>query len=37
MTTLKLNTATENKSKPIFVNFANTKRTQWSKFRRYGF
>lgn len=37
MTTLNLNLATENKPKLIFVSFTNTKRSQWSRFRRYGF
>ena len=37
MTTLKLNSATENKPKLIFVSFTNTKRSQWSKYRRYAF
>lgn len=37
MTTLNLSTATENKSKTLFVTFTNTKRLQWSKYRRYGF
>lgn len=36
MTTLNLNTGTENKQRTIFVNFANTKRLQWSSYRRYG-
>jgi len=35
MTTLNQKTATENKPKLMFVNFSNTKRSQWSKFRRY--
>ncbi len=37
MTTLNINTATESKPKALFVTFTNTKRLQWSKFRRYGF
>ena len=36
MTTLNLNLATENKPKVLFVNFTNSKRLQWSKYRRYG-
>ena len=35
MTTLNTNSTTENKSKLIFVSFSNTKRSQWSKYRRY--
>lgn len=35
MKTINTNSTTENKSKLIFVSFANTKRTQWSKHRRY--
>jgi hypothetical protein len=35
MTTLNQNSATENKPKLIFVSFKNSKRTQWSKCRRY--
>jgi hypothetical protein len=37
MTTLDLNTATENRRNKLFVTFSNTKRLQWSKYRRYGF
>ena len=37
MTTLNLNLPEENKKKALFVTFTNTKRLQWSKFRRYGF
>lgn len=37
MTTLNLDLAQENKKKVLFVTFTNTKRLQWSKFRRYGF
>ena len=37
MTTLNLNLPQENKKKVVFINFSNTKRLQWSKFRRYGF
>lgn len=37
MTTLNLNVATENKPKILFVSFTNSKRMQWSKYRRYGF
>jgi len=36
MTTLNLNLPQENKKRVVFVNFTNTKRLQWSKFRRYG-
>ncbi len=37
MTTLDLSLPQENKKRILFVNFTNTKRLQWSKFRRYGF
>ena len=36
MTTLNINLEQENRKKTVFVNFENTKRLQWSKFRRYG-
>lgn len=35
MTTLNQKTRTENKPTLVFVNFSNTKRSQWSKHRRY--
>jgi hypothetical protein len=35
MTTLNQNSETENKPKLISVNFSSTKRSQWSKYRRY--
>jgi hypothetical protein len=35
MKTLHVNTAKENKGKLIFISFTNTKRAQWSKYRRY--
>ena len=35
MSTLKINSTTENKPKLIMITFANTKRSQWSKYRRY--
>jgi len=35
MTTLNQNSETKNKGKLIFVSFKNTKRSQWSKYRRY--
>jgi len=37
MKTLDLTTAQENKKSIIFINFSNTKRVQWNKYRRYGF
>ena len=37
MTTLNLNQPQENKKRTVFVNFTNTKRLQWSKYRRFGF
>ena len=37
MTTLNLNLAQQNKKKVVFINFTNTKRLQWNKFRRYGY
>ncbi|MFD0762181.1 hypothetical protein ACFQZW_08810 [Lutibacter aestuarii] len=36
MKTLNLNTLQEHKKKVHFINFTNTKRLQWDKFRRYG-
>lgn len=36
MTTLNLNLQ-ENKKKVVFGNFTNTKRLQWSAYRRYDF
>lgn len=36
MTTLNIDLPQENKKTIVFVNFTNTKRFQWSKFRRYG-
>jgi hypothetical protein len=36
MTTLNINLPQENKKRVVFVNFENTKRFQWSHFRRYG-
>lgn len=36
MTTLNFKLEQENKKKTVFVNFENTKRLQWSRFRRYG-
>jgi len=35
MTTLIQNSETKNKGKLIPVSFKNTKRTEWSKYRRY--
>jgi len=35
MTTLNPNSETNNKGKLISLSFKNTKRTQWSKYRRY--
>lgn len=29
------NSKSERKEKNIFINFSNTKRSQWSKYRRY--
>jgi hypothetical protein len=37
MTTLNYNLPEETKKKVLFVTFTNTKRLQWSRFRRYGF
>ncbi len=37
MTTLNLNQPLENKKRVLFVNFENSKRLQWNRFRRYGF
>ena len=31
-----VNTGQENKKKALFINFTNTKRIQWNRFRRYG-
>jgi len=37
MDTVTNNLSNNNKtSKVIFINFKNTKRTQWDKYRRYG-
>ncbi len=36
MKTLDVNTGQENKKKTLFINFTNTKRIQWNRFRRYG-
>jgi len=35
MTTLNQNKAAEKKSNLVFVNFSNTKRSQWGNYRRY--
>jgi hypothetical protein len=35
MKTLNLNTAKKSKGKLVFVSFTNTKRAQWSNYRRY--
>lgn len=37
MTTTNRNIVTDNKPKQVSVKFANTKRVQWNKSRRYGF
>lgn len=37
MTILKLNLPQQNRKKISFINFTNTKRLQWNKFRRYGY
>jgi hypothetical protein len=37
MSTLNLHLPEQNKKKVLFVNFSNTKRIQWSSFRRYGY
>lgn len=36
MKTLGVITGQENKKKAIFINFTNTKRIQWDRYRRYG-
>lgn len=36
MKTTNLNNGQGNKKQVIFVNFTNTKRLQWDRFRRYG-
>jgi hypothetical protein len=36
MKTLNSNLGQENKKKVVFVNFTNTKRLQWDRYRRYG-
>lgn len=36
MKTLDLTTAKENQKIGIFINFGNTKRVQWDRYRRYG-
>lgn len=36
MKTLNVTTPTENKKKVHFINFTDTKRIQWDRFRRYG-
>lgn len=37
MTTLNLNTEYGNRKKAAIMNFCNTKRFQWNRYRRYGF
>lgn len=37
MTTISMNIDQENTKKTLFINYANTKRLQWSRYRRYGF
>jgi len=37
MTTLNIDLPQQNKKKVVFINFTNTKRLQWNKFRRYGY
>jgi hypothetical protein len=36
MTALNLNLEGENRKKVVFVNFTDTKRIQWDRYRRYG-
>ena len=36
MKTLNANLGQENKKIIVFVNFKNTKRLQWDRYRRYG-
>lgn len=35
MKTLELTNGQETKRKVIFINFTNTKRLQWNRYRRY--
>jgi hypothetical protein len=36
MKTFNLTLADRNKKKAVIINFTNTKRIQWDRFRRYG-
>jgi len=36
MKTINLSTPAENRKKVVFINFTNTKRLQWNRFRRFG-
>jgi len=37
MKTLDLTSEQVNKKSTLFIDFSNTKRVQWNKYRRYGF